>query len=71
MFRTLTITLLMFLFQNGQGQDLYQQALVQERAAGNLEQAIQLFQRAAKDARGDRALAAQALIGSAEVSAYA
>ena len=45
--------------------DLFQQALIQERAAGDLSKAIQLFQRAAKDAAGDRALAAEALIGAA------
>src|SRR5207237_5871689 len=47
------------------GQDYYQQALVQERAAGNLEAAIQLFQDAARYAGSDRALAAQALMGAA------
>ena len=45
--------------------DLYNQALVQERAAGNLEQAIQLYQRVAKESSGDRALAAQGLLGAA------
>jgi tetratricopeptide (TPR) repeat protein len=52
-----------FAAQNGQA--LYQQALVQERAAGNLERAIELFQSAAKEAGGDRELAAKALIGAA------
>src|SRR5262245_55177032 len=41
-------------------QELFNQALVQERAAGNLEQAVQLFQRVARESSDDRALAAQA-----------
>src|SRR6185503_15518401 len=41
------------------------QALVQERAVGNLQQAIQLYQRVAKEASADRALAAQGLMGAA------
>src|SRR5688572_19794366 len=45
--------------------DLFNQALIQERAAGNLEQAIQFYQRAARESGGDRPLAAQALIGAA------
>jgi hypothetical protein len=61
--RGIVIALLAVVFQSGQ--DLYQQALVQERAAGNLEAAIQLYQDAARNAAGDRALAAQALIGAA------
>ena len=40
-------------------QQLFTQALTQERAAGNLEQAIELYQRVAKDTT-DRSLAAQA-----------
>src|SRR5687767_11501837 len=47
------------------GQELFQKALVKERAAGNLEEAIQLYQRAAKESAGDRALAAKALIAVA------
>lgn len=60
---TLLLTLLMFLYQNGQ--EFYQQAMVQENAAGNLEAAIQLYQDAARYAGGNRELAAQALIGAA------
>ncbi len=63
MIKTLFLSLLFLLFQNGH--DLYQQALVQERGAGNLEKAIQLFQDAAKNSGGDRTLAAQALMGAA------
>jgi hypothetical protein len=63
MVQTTLLAILMFLFQNGQ--ELYQQALVQERAAGNLEAAIQLYQDAARNSGGDRTLAAQALIGAA------
>jgi hypothetical protein len=43
-------------------QDLYQRGLVQEHAAGNLQQAIELYAQAAKTAGKDRALAAKALI---------
>jgi hypothetical protein len=46
-------------------QELLNQALVQERAAGNLEQAIELFKRAASESTGDRSLAVQALMGAA------
>ena len=63
MYSSLLLTLLMFFAQNGQ--EYYQQALVQERAAGNLEAAIQLYQDAARYAGNDRALAAQALMGAA------
>jgi hypothetical protein len=45
--------------------ELYQRALVQEQAAGNLQQAIELYERAAKEAGDDRALAARALIRAA------
>ncbi len=45
--------------------DLYEQALVQERAVGNLGKAIELFQEAAKEAGTDRELAAKALMGAA------
>ena len=43
-------------------QDLYQRGLVQEHAAGNLRQAIELYAQAAKAAGKDRALAAKALL---------
>lgn len=46
-------------------QELFNQALVQERAAGNLEQAIQLYERAARESVSDRALAAQSLMAAA------
>jgi tetratricopeptide (TPR) repeat protein len=45
--------------------ELYQQGLVQENGVGNLQNAIQLYQRAAKASAGDRALAALALMGAA------
>jgi len=45
--------------------ELFQRALVQEQAAGNLNEAIQLYERVAKEAGGDRALAARALIRAA------
>lgn len=45
--------------------ELYQRALVQEQAAGNLPEAIELYRQAAKEARSDRGLAARALIRAA------
>jgi hypothetical protein len=45
--------------------ELYQQALVQEQAAGNLPEAIELYRQAAKEAGSDRGLAARALIRAA------
>jgi hypothetical protein len=45
--------------------ELYQQALIQERGAGDLKQAIALYERVAKTSSGDRSLAAQALMGAA------
>ena len=45
--------------------ELYQRALVQEQAAGNLPQAIELYRQAAKESAGDRSLAARALIRAA------
>src|SRR6516165_1747945 len=46
--------------------ELYQRALVQEQAAGNLPQAIELYRQAAKESGSDRSLAARALIRAAE-----
>jgi hypothetical protein len=46
--------------------ELYQRALVQEQAAGNLPEAIDLYRQAAKESGGDRSLAARALIRAAE-----
>src|SRR5262249_42255553 len=60
---TVLLTLLMIVGQNGQ--DLYKQALVKERGIGNLEEAIKLYERAAKAAGNDRELAAKALIAAA------
>ena len=45
--------------------ELFQKALVQEQAAGNLKEAIALYQQAAKEAGGDRELAARALMRAA------
>ncbi|SPE26077.1 exported hypothetical protein [Candidatus Sulfopaludibacter sp. SbA6] len=47
------------------GAELYQKAVVQERAAGNLEEAIKLYQRVAKEFASDRPLAAKALVQAA------
>ncbi len=44
------------------GHDLYQQALVKERAEGNLQEAIDLYERIARDFPDDHALAAKALV---------
>src|SRR5262245_35399270 len=46
-------------------QEIYQRALVQERAVGDLKQAIELYRQAAKEAGKDRTLAAKALIRAA------
>jgi hypothetical protein len=46
-------------------QEIYQRGLVQEQAAGNLKQAIELYLQAAKEAGKDRRLAAKALIRAA------
>ena len=48
------------------GYDLFQKALAAERADGNLRQAIQLYERVVKEAAGDRALVARALVRMAE-----
>jgi len=44
------------------GHDLLQQALIQEQAEGNLQAAIQLYERIVKEFGNDRALAARALV---------
>ena len=44
------------------GHDLYQQALVKERAEGNLQEAIDLYDRIVRDFPDDHALAAKALV---------
>jgi Tol biopolymer transport system component len=44
------------------GQDLFQQALVKEQAAGDLNGAIAIYQRIVRDFTSDRALAAKALV---------
>jgi Tol biopolymer transport system component len=44
------------------GHDLFQQALVKERADGNLEEAIKLYQRIVREFAKDRALSARALV---------
>lgn len=46
-------------------QEIYQRALVQEQAVGDLKQAIALYRQAAKEAGKDRGLAAKALIRAA------
>src|ERR1700678_4448585 len=47
------------------GAELFQKAVTQERAAGNLEEAIKLYQRVAKEYASDRPLAAKALVQAA------
>jgi len=44
------------------GYDLYQKALVKERAEGKLEEAIKLYQQIVQDQAGNHALAAKALL---------
>jgi len=48
------------------GYDLFQKALTAERANGNLQQAIDLYQRVAREFASDRALAARALVRMAD-----
>ena len=47
------------------GADLFQKALTQERASGNLEEAIKTYQRVAREYPKDRPLAAKALVQAA------
>jgi Tol biopolymer transport system component len=47
------------------GTELFQKAVVQERAAGNLEEAIKIYQRVAREYPKDRPLAAKALVQAA------
>src|ERR1700685_896502 len=47
------------------GAELFQKALTQEQAAGNLEAAIKLYQRVATEFASDRPLAAKALVQEA------
>src|ERR1700722_5183527 len=47
------------------GAEVFQKAVTQERAAGNLEEAIKLYQRVAKEFATDRPLAAKALVQAA------
>jgi Tol biopolymer transport system component len=64
---TLAIAVLLCAFSAGvvfsqSGHDLFQQALVKERADGNLEEAIKLYQRIVREFPQDRALSARALV---------
>src|ERR1700691_3797568 len=47
------------------GAELFQKAVTQEQAAGNLEGAIKLYQRVATEFASDRPLAAKALVQEA------
>src|SRR5947208_2599959 len=47
-------------------QELFQRALVKERSEGKLQEAIELYQRAAQSAGKDRTLAAKALVQAGE-----
>ena len=64
---TLAIAVLLCAFSAGvvfsqSGHDLFQQALAKERADGNLEEAIKLYQRIVREFAKDRALSARALV---------
>ena len=48
------------------GAELYQRAVTLEKANGNLQEAIKLYQRVAKEFASDRALAAKALVQAAK-----
>lgn len=58
----LLIALAPFVVRAQNGQDLYQKALVQERAEGNLEEAITIYRQVVGEAANDRTLAARALV---------
>jgi hypothetical protein len=53
-------------FSNDTGAELFQRAVTQERAAGNLEEAITLYQRVVTQFASDRALVAKALLREAQ-----
>ena len=53
-------------FAADRGAELFQKAVTQERAAGNLEEAIKLYQRVVTEFASDRALAAKALVEEAK-----
>jgi Tetratricopeptide repeat len=52
-------------FAADSGAELFQKAVTEERASGNLEEAIKLYQRVAKEFASDRPLAAKALVQAA------
>ncbi len=56
------IVLALLLAAAPSGYDLFQKALVKERAEGNIEEAIQLYQRIVKESAADRVLVAKALV---------
>jgi len=63
----LAMAVLLCVFSGGvvagqSGQDLFQQALVKERADGNLQEAITLYRRVVSEFAKDRALSAKALV---------
>jgi Tol biopolymer transport system component len=58
----IAVTLAMVETSAQKGYDLFQQALVKERAEGKPEEAIALYQRIVKEAGADRSLAAKALV---------
>ena len=58
----ITATVAAFGMPAQSGHDLFQQALVKERAEGNLQEAIDLYDRIVRDFPGDHALAAKALV---------
>jgi len=66
--QTIIAALFALVFLGGQstlaqsGYDLFQKGLVQERAKGNLDEAIRLYQRIVEDHKDDRALVAKALV---------
>jgi Tol biopolymer transport system component len=58
---TIVATLAAFGMAAQSGHDLFQQALVKERAEGKLQEAIDIYNRIVRDFPGDHALAAKAL----------
>jgi TolA-binding protein len=56
------LTICAALLAADQGAELFQKAVTQEQAAGNLHEATRLYQKVAKDYASNRPLAAKALI---------
>ncbi len=61
-FAAVLLSLLAFITFGQSGHDLFQKALVKERAEGNVQEAIEIYQRIIREFGSDRSLAADALV---------